>query len=185
MRTGPDVNNTPKCRNASLSSAPCDPVRDPRDAVVIGINSAGINSAFSATCRDTLTYKTYAECMDTKAFLGWIQREARWHCSSLLAIAAACSPLQQPARRREAGRGEATGRRTQASGTSLGRYRPLAAPETQDSLFQSTDLSTDLERCGMTAPGWKRSSTYGVAMSACEPLGDIRRLSAYLNASIW
>lgn len=39
----------------------------------------------SATCRDTLTYRTYQECTETKAFIGWSAREARWHCSSLLA----------------------------------------------------------------------------------------------------
>ena len=39
----------------------------------------------SLTCTDTLTYKTYLDCMDTKAFLGWTQRETRWHCSSLQA----------------------------------------------------------------------------------------------------
>jgi len=40
---------------------------------------------FSVTCRDTLTYNTYAACTDTKAFLGATPREARWICSSLLA----------------------------------------------------------------------------------------------------
>jgi len=42
-------------------------------------------SSFSPTCTDTLTYKTYLECTNTKVFLGWLLREARWHCSSLLA----------------------------------------------------------------------------------------------------
>jgi hypothetical protein len=40
---------------------------------------------FSPTCRDTLTYNTYAQCIDTKTFLGSTSKEARWICSSLLA----------------------------------------------------------------------------------------------------
>jgi hypothetical protein len=38
---------------------------------------------FSITCRDTLSYKNYADCVETKWFLGWDQRRARWHCSGL------------------------------------------------------------------------------------------------------
>src|ERR1700730_10772492 len=39
----------------------------------------------SSTCTDTLTYKDYADCHDTKAFLGWDRKAIWWHCSSLLA----------------------------------------------------------------------------------------------------
>jgi hypothetical protein len=39
----------------------------------------------SSTCTDTLTYKHYADCHDTKAFLGWDKNKIWWHCSSLLA----------------------------------------------------------------------------------------------------
>jgi len=39
---------------------------------------------FSSTCRDTLSYNTYAQCVDTKALLGATPRESRWICSSLL-----------------------------------------------------------------------------------------------------
>jgi hypothetical protein len=39
--------------------------------------------AFSVSCTDTLSYKTYLACTDTKAFLGATQKEARWICSSL------------------------------------------------------------------------------------------------------
>jgi hypothetical protein len=35
-------------------------------------------------CRDTLTYKTYLECKETKTFLGLDQRKAWWLCTSLL-----------------------------------------------------------------------------------------------------
>ena|ERR1700761_2270551 len=41
------------------------------------------NGQFSTTCRDTLSYKHYADCMETKTFLGWDLRRARWHCSGL------------------------------------------------------------------------------------------------------
>ena len=39
----------------------------------------------SATCTDTLTYKDYADCHDTKSFLGWDKNKIWWHCTSLLA----------------------------------------------------------------------------------------------------
>jgi hypothetical protein len=42
-------------------------------------------SMFSATCTDTLSYRTYAQCVETKHFLGAQPRESRWICSSLLA----------------------------------------------------------------------------------------------------
>jgi len=44
-----------------------------------------LTSHFSPTCRDTLTYNTYAQCVETKGFLGATTRESRWICSSLLA----------------------------------------------------------------------------------------------------
>ena len=47
--------------------------------------SAGRLGVFSATCRDTLTYKDYADCVDTKWFLAWDQQRIRWVCSSLMA----------------------------------------------------------------------------------------------------
>lgn len=73
-------------RSASSCNGGCETSFKTGNAPWVGCSySAGINSVFSATCSDTLTYKTYAECMDTKLFLGWITREARWHCSSLLA----------------------------------------------------------------------------------------------------
>jgi hypothetical protein len=43
------------------------------------------NGPFSVTCRDTLTYKSYVDCKQTKVFLGWDNNRAWWHCSSLLA----------------------------------------------------------------------------------------------------
>ena len=73
-------------RASSSCNGGCESSVRHGDAPWVGCsNSAGENSvgAFSATCRDTLTYRTYAECVSTKIFIGWIPREARWHCSSL------------------------------------------------------------------------------------------------------
>ena len=47
--------------------------------------AAGLFYTFSATCRDTLTYKTYVECRETKVFLGLDEHKAWWLCTSLLA----------------------------------------------------------------------------------------------------
>ena len=47
--------------------------------------AAGVFHTFSATCRDTLTYKTYLECKETKVFLGLDRPKAWWFCSSLQA----------------------------------------------------------------------------------------------------
>ena len=46
--------------------------------------AAGVGP-YSLTCTDTLTYKSYLDCTSTKVFLSWSPREARWHCTSLLA----------------------------------------------------------------------------------------------------
>ncbi|MGY4502716.1 hypothetical protein ACVWYH_006673 [Bradyrhizobium sp. GM24.11] len=40
---------------------------------------------FSSTCRDTLNYNTYAQCIETKTLLGATPKESRWICSSLAA----------------------------------------------------------------------------------------------------
>jgi hypothetical protein len=42
-----------------------------------------LTAMFSTTCRDTLNYKNYADCLETKQFLGWDVRRARWRCSGL------------------------------------------------------------------------------------------------------
>jgi hypothetical protein len=41
--------------------------------------------SFSTTCRDTLNYNTYAQCIETKTLLGATSKESRWLCSSLQA----------------------------------------------------------------------------------------------------
>jgi hypothetical protein len=43
--------------------------------------SGGWNSTFSSTCTDTLTYKSYMDCRDTKTFLGWEVRKVIWYCN--------------------------------------------------------------------------------------------------------
>jgi hypothetical protein len=40
---------------------------------------------FSTTCRDNLTYRSFASCAETKIFLGENRNKAWWVCSSLLA----------------------------------------------------------------------------------------------------
>jgi hypothetical protein len=75
-------------RSASSCNGGCETSYRTGNAPWVGCSYSGAESSvgvFSATCRDTLTYRTYAECTSTKIFLGWIAREARWHCSSLLA----------------------------------------------------------------------------------------------------
>jgi len=47
--------------------------------------SGGHFSTFSATCRDTLTYTSYADCKDTRMFLGLDPNRAWWLCTSLMA----------------------------------------------------------------------------------------------------
>ena len=59
--------------------------------------SAGIFGTFSSTCNDTLTYKTYQECKDTKVFLGMVQREARWLCNGRSPRAGLAGEKQQVA----------------------------------------------------------------------------------------
>jgi len=66
--------------------------------------SAGIFGTYSSTCNDTLTYKTYAECKDTKVFLGGVEREARWHCSGLLAAGRLAGEKRQVAELKRSGR---------------------------------------------------------------------------------
>ena len=43
------------------------------------------NGPFSPTCRDTLSYKSYEHCYETKMLLGWDGNRIRWVCSSLQA----------------------------------------------------------------------------------------------------
>jgi len=47
--------------------------------------AAGLFHTFSVTCRDTLTYKSYEDCRETKVFLGLERNKAWWLCTSLAA----------------------------------------------------------------------------------------------------
>ncbi|TYL77414.1 hypothetical protein FXB38_29820 [Bradyrhizobium cytisi] len=74
-------------RSASTCNGGCETSYRVGNAPWVGCSISGDRdiSNFSPTCRDTLTYNTYAQCVDTKTFLGSTSREARWLCSSLLA----------------------------------------------------------------------------------------------------
>ena len=43
---------------------------------------AGYYSVFSATCKDTLTHRDYAQCVETKMFLGWDRQRSWWYCTA-------------------------------------------------------------------------------------------------------
>ena len=47
--------------------------------------AAGLFHTFSATCRDTLTYKSYEDCRETKTFLALDRNKVWWLCTSLAA----------------------------------------------------------------------------------------------------
>jgi hypothetical protein len=47
--------------------------------------SGGYYSTFSATCKDTLTHRDYAQCVETKMFLGWDRQRSWWYCTGMLA----------------------------------------------------------------------------------------------------
>jgi hypothetical protein len=56
------------------------------DAPWVGCSeAAGLFHTFSATCRDTLTYKSYLDCKETKTFLGLDSHKVWWLCTSLSA----------------------------------------------------------------------------------------------------
>ncbi|UWU91537.1 hypothetical protein [Bradyrhizobium sp. CB1015] len=75
-------------RSASSCNGGCETSYRVGNAPWVGCSQSGpeINIGnFSATCRDTLSYNTYAQCVETKTFVGATSREARWLCSSLQA----------------------------------------------------------------------------------------------------
>lgn len=54
----------------------------------IGCSESGGNieyGPFSPTCRDTITHKSYLDCVETKTLLGENRNKAHWLCSSLAA----------------------------------------------------------------------------------------------------
>jgi hypothetical protein len=38
---------------------------------------------YSATCRNAVNFKTYAECTEVSRLVGWRSNEASWYCTSL------------------------------------------------------------------------------------------------------
>jgi hypothetical protein len=72
---------------ASSCNGGCETSFKSGNAPWVGCSETGgpERTDFSGTCRDTLTYKTYLECKETKMFLGSDQKKAWWLCSSLLA----------------------------------------------------------------------------------------------------
>jgi hypothetical protein len=92
-------------RSASSCNGGCETSFRTGNAPWIGCSySGGIFNNFSSTCNDTLTYKTYLDCTDTKRFLGWGQREARWHCSGLHAAGRLAGEKAQLAELKRSGR---------------------------------------------------------------------------------
>ncbi|XUM22767.1 hypothetical protein ACRAVF_04530 [Bradyrhizobium oligotrophicum S58] len=73
-------------RAASSCSGGCETSFRAGNAPWVGCALSGQEfSHFDTTCTDTLRYKHYADCAETKAFLGWDRNKVWLHCSSLLA----------------------------------------------------------------------------------------------------
>ena len=72
-------------REASSCNDGCESsFKSGKDPWVGCSESAGYLSVFSATCTDTLTHKSYVDCMETKTFLGWERNRAWWYCNGLM-----------------------------------------------------------------------------------------------------
>ena len=70
---------------ASSCNGGCETSCKTGNAPWVGCSETGPEvTNFSGTCRDTLSYKTYLECKETKMFLGADQKKAWWLCTSLL-----------------------------------------------------------------------------------------------------
>jgi hypothetical protein len=70
------------CNGGCASSFPSG--KDPW----VGCSLSGGNidyGPFSPTCRDTITHKSYVDCVETRTFLGDNRNKAHWLCSSLAA----------------------------------------------------------------------------------------------------
>ena len=66
--------------------------------------SGGIPPPFSPTCRNVHNYKTYAECQNSRLFLGGSNAGAWWYCSSLLAGGKLAGEKPQVAELKRSGR---------------------------------------------------------------------------------
>jgi hypothetical protein len=73
-------------REASSCNDGCESsFRRGKDPWVGCSESGGYYSTFSATCKDTLTHRDYAQCVETKMFLGWDRQRSWWYCTGMLA----------------------------------------------------------------------------------------------------
>ena len=73
-------------REASSCNDGCESsFRHGKDPWVGCSESAGYFSAFSATCKDTLTHRDYVQCKETKMFLGWDWQRSWWYCRGMQA----------------------------------------------------------------------------------------------------
>jgi hypothetical protein len=74
-------------KSASTCNGGCETSYRVGNAPWVGCSQTGERdtSHFSPTCRDTLNYNTYAQCIETKTLLGATSKESRWLCSSLQA----------------------------------------------------------------------------------------------------
>ena len=73
-------------REASSCNDGCESsFRHGKDPWVGCSKSVGYYSAFSATCKDTLTHRDYVQCTETKMFLGWDRQRSWWYCTGMLA----------------------------------------------------------------------------------------------------
>ncbi len=72
-------------REASSCNDGCESsFRHGKDPWVGCSELAGYYSVFSATCKDTLTHRDYAQCVETKMFLGWDRQRSWWYCTGML-----------------------------------------------------------------------------------------------------
>jgi hypothetical protein len=73
-------------KSASSCNGGCETSFKSGNAPWVGCSlSGGYFSTYSSTCRDTLTYKSFLDCTETKVFLGWETRRVLWYCNSLQA----------------------------------------------------------------------------------------------------
>lgn len=75
-------------KSASSCNGGCETSYRVGNAPWVGCSYSGgepFTHSVSPTCRDTLSYNTYAQCVETKSLLGATPRETRWLCTSLLA----------------------------------------------------------------------------------------------------
>jgi len=74
-------------KSATSCNGGCEVSYRVGNAPWVGCSQSGERDigAFSTTCRDTLNYNTYAQCIETKTLLGATSKESRWLCSSLQA----------------------------------------------------------------------------------------------------